>query len=197
MTLLNMPKVPLEYEMNQKVKKAVYSLENKFESIEAVSVFDGKVNVLGSQDSKSIFSLPIHYDIITNLKGEIIKENEFLSAEEELLAVFGFFRKRSNIKKRLIKERGYKDKLMEIEQQNMDDIKKAIAPIKLFKEPIEEVEKLLKKPLEWTETRGPEADIEKPDKFGLLVEAYIIGADHLVDVERGSSIGTPVKYVDR
>lgn len=195
-----MPKIPLEYEMNPEIKKAVHSLENKLKGIGAVRVFDGKVNVLGYQRPKSAFKPPMHYDIITNIGGEVIEENKFLLAEDRISNLFGFRTKNLSILERERKTREYKDKIIEIERQNMEDIKKAVSSIRIFHVSKKKVEEVLERSLKLAETGCSKAYIEAQDAFWLTVEAYKIGADYVIDVQDVQSDllrGIPVKYADK
>ncbi len=193
LSLPEMPFLSLKYEMNPYVGKAVRSLENRFNNVQAVRVFGKEINVLGYRSLEDSSSPLIFHDVIINMDGKILEEYEFVPAKDR---IFTPFYKTKNIKDKLKKIEDYKNKITEIKEQNLVDIEKALLPMQLFKHSMEEVEKLLKKQLKLVRTRNPEAYLEANNKHELMIEAHIIGANYVVDWKPNLVEGTPVKYAD-
>jgi len=80
-------------------------------------------------------------------------------------------------------------------QRNLKNAERKIEHIKLYQGSIEEIQKDLGRSVKRLETGKPETFLKEDDTFMLRVRSYLMGADAIVHYQPGSSIGTPVKFV--
>lgn len=78
--------------------------------------------------------------------------------------------------------------------RNFEQITRKIDPIKLYQGGQQEVERMVKKPVEVVETSRPETFLQAQNSFWLRVQAYLAGADAVIHYQPGSSLGTPVRF---
>lgn len=192
--------------MNKKMKAKPEILE----TIDVVRKEDGKVHVFGRSGGRVFSPSPyLHYITHDANSGEIIQEDSFKSKDNSDL-VFSFTfsllgvglpffineLRPSNFKNRR-KAREYYNKVHQFKNANMADLREAVKDIKVYQGTIEEVSEDLGKGLERIDTGKPETFIKGKDTFWLRVKAHIFGADAVVHYQPGSSIGTPVRYINK
>jgi len=104
---------------------------------------------------------------------------------------------RPSVRERLRKTKRFNKTTQEFKNRNMDDLTEAVKDIRVYQEPVAGVEQALGRPLEIVDTGKSETFIKDKDSFWLRVKAYCLGANAVVDYQPGSSIGTPVKYINK
>lgn len=102
---------------------------------------------------------------------------------------------RPSVKGRRNKTIAYFNEVETAKKKNQDDLVEAVKDVRLYQGSIDEVAEDLKTSMERIDTGEPKTYICNDDPFKLRVEAAILGADAVVHYQRGSSMGTPVRFV--
>lgn len=150
-----------------------------YDDIEFVIVDAGKLYVLG----KKFGFRDTYFDIVCDAStGEILEENIF-----KKFAELSYTRK---------KEKKYYNRQCKLKRLNLGRLEESVKNIRIYQGTIEEVSEDLGRKLERVDIRGPETFIKEINTLQLRLLAKIVGADAIVHYQPGSSIGTPVRFVD-
>ena len=195
------PQIPLE--MDERARETLYSIGNHRFFPKAARVED---NLLGE---KVLYVLGNHLPssfsggnavTVANLDTGCVNTVSFKSpgvlhglagiCSLGLAYLIPSFRRRNSI------EKEHKRLAEQYKEANLQDMIRAIAHIDVRQGSIADAERDLG-PLERVSTREPETFITGKDNFWLRVKAYLLGADAIVEYQPGSSIGTPVRKVQK
>jgi hypothetical protein len=101
------------------------------------------------------------------------------------------------LNERLQKEKEYEKILTHISVNNYTNLRKELDKINIYQLSIGDAENKLKTTLEIIETGSQQKFLKAQNDSNLLLKAYILGADAIVEYQPGSAMGTPVKFVEK
>lgn len=174
----------------------------RLEEIDVVRIENGRVHVLGRSGK---FSKCLNHMVHDITSGEIIAEDSFDRKNSEDLFFSGLFSLYGglgipfliyNLMPKQCERRGktkeYDGKVKLFQEINMDDLRKAVKDIRVY-----QGDKIPNRDFGLVDTEKPEAFINAEDTFWLRAKAYSLGANAVINYQPGSSVGTPVKYLDK
>jgi|SRR3989338_1865734 len=198
MEIPDLPNVPID--LDDKAKRFLQSLDDRISWINAARVEGSLLTVLGQKQT----SLSARFVKITQdrYSGKVVETSGRYHAQDILsglvhLFSFGLYYLTPCSRRERQYAKDYKSKVEQYRAENLWDIQKKVKDIRVYQGTIDELQIELGKSLKRVETRNPETFLKAKDTFWLRVHAYLLGADAVVHYQPGSSIGTPVKYINQ
>lgn len=185
---------------------AIKKIGKKLDAFEAVGLAAQEIHIMSSGDEKAS-------DITYDLSGDLVDEYSFRIATDEAYNISRFFsfvgiglpfflwQLRPSIKERRRKTTDYVTKRNGILGNHEKTLESLVRPIRVYQGSIDEVSAETGRKLERVEVEGSHTFIRTNEEYGetfwLRVRAALLGADAIVHYQPGSSIGTPVRYVNK
>ncbi|MBI2584138.1 MAG: hypothetical protein HYW25_05705 [Candidatus Aenigmarchaeota archaeon] len=190
--------VPL---MDRETRDILQSLEGRLDGVDVVRAEKGKILVLGTEASPWRLADRYHEISLNRETGEL-SETSFkrVTVPEGVATVLTlglYWLLAPNLRKRVRRQNEYDRKMRDFRDANWRETVEKADSVRVYQGGIEEVERETGRQLERVDTGKPETFIRGDDTLWLRIRAYQQGADAVVHCQPGSSIGTPVRYVDR
>jgi len=201
---MNLPKLPFSMiDVDAETKALLDSLDRKWysdgvfphsvEYLEAVGIKNGILYILGRAGKLG----QMCFEIRKNLSTGEIEDVAFEHYEPGLVSAMtlSLYEYLPGTKKRRKQTKEFWRLRDDIIRINKADIDEKIKNITVYQLSLEEVERSLGIKLQLVDTGKPEKFLDAESEYYLRAEAYKAGADIVVNFQKGSSVGTPVKIV--
>lgn len=204
-TIPRFPSVPitLDREVQQylgSLSERKHGAPGRITDIDAVTIEDRLLLVLGKYDislSRVLcHTITRHLDTEEEVVTTFDDPDTFIT-ETTIFFTIGLYALAPSVRKRIQQKRTYDQEVARCRAQNFEDAKQKISGIRVYQGSISELERELGWHGERVDTQGAETFLRAEDTFGLRLQAYRLGADAIVHYVPGSSIGTPVRFVDK
>lgn len=174
------------------------ALSNNIDEVDVVRI-EGRTAYILGKTKKSI--RPIFHVITYDLEADrIVNEESFEGSTPYhalgIVASGGLYLLNRSLRKKLEKQTEYDKLRSELTRKNEEDWLKAVDGIRIYQGSMDEVSRDIGRKLRRIDTGKPATYIKGSLDFELRAEALNLGADAIIHYQPGSSLGTPVKFVD-